>query len=386
MPTEPRNQDNSGLVGSSETIRGILREVEKAAAGVGTVLIVGETGTGKELIANAIHCKSSRSKAPFVAVNCGALPETLLESELFGHEKGAFTGAATQRIGRFEQANSGTVFLDEIHTLTVATQVKLLRVLQEHKIERLGSSTPKPICLDIRVLAATNQNLQEAVRPRQFREDLFYRLAVCIIESPPLRRHTEDIPELARLFVRQVADRDKKQISGLTDGAIALLVRQPWPGNVRQLQNLVDRAVSDVDSDRVTIDEHTFGRALEKESVFASLGKTSVEISSESADVIADLVFDDLINDRIPLEGIKNRSQSIGSVADRLINGFETGFRQFLTTDRGAKLLDNLTPNDLLSRVGLASRAGGSNALFVGELRRRLAAVVQNALQDSRRV
>lgn len=376
---EAHLQDDPGLVGSSEAVKQVATEIEKAASSESNVLIVGETGTGKELIARAIHNKSRRSNQCFVAIVCSAIPESLLESELFGHEHGAFTGATGQRIGQFEQANGGTLFLDEIHTLSVAAQTKLLRVLQEHVIRRVGSSTPEPIRLNIRVLAATNQNLQEAVRSGQFREDLFYRLAVCIIEAPPLRKHTEDIPELARRFVKQFADRDGKQIGGLTDGAIALLSRQSWPGNVRQMQNVIDRAVSDVVSSGATIGEQTIERALEKESVFANLGQASVDISSESADVIASLVFDDLVNGRIPLEGIKNRSQAIGAVAECLIRGFETGFKQFLETDHGQKLLRSLTSSDVLARVGLSSRRGGSNALFVSELRQRLAVVIQHS-------
>jgi hypothetical protein len=208
---------------------------------------------------------------------------------------------------------------------------------------------------------------------------LFYRLAVCIIEAPPLRKHTEDIPELVARFLKQFADRDGKQIHGATDGAIALLRRQSWPGNVRQLQNVIDRAVSDVVSSETAIDEGIIARSLEKESVFANLGQTSVDLSSESADAIAGLVFDDLSNERIPLDGIKNRSQAIGAVAECLINGFEIGFKQFLETDRGQKLLRNLNSSDVLSRVGLSSRRGGSNALFICQLRERLSAIIQDA-------
>jgi len=252
-------------------------------------------------------------------------------------------------------------------------------VLQERVIERVGSSTPQPIRLNIRVLAATNQNLQEAVRLGQFRQDLFYRLAVSIIESPPLRKHAEDIPNLAQSFLKQFADRDGKKIGRLTDGAIALLSRQAWPGNVRQVQNVIDRAVGDVVSNETVIDEATIARALEKESVFENLGQSSVDLSSESVDAIAALVFDDLSNERIPLEGIKNRSHAIGAVAECLINGFEVGFKQFLETDRGQKLLQNLNSSDVLSRVGLSSRRGGSNALFICQLRDRLTAIIQDS-------
>lgn len=379
MPTRVGYPNETGLIGSSQVIRDVVGDIRKAAAGAGTVLIVGETGTGKEVIARAIHTGSQRSSAPFVAVVCSALPDSLLESELFGHEKGAFTGAVVQRIGKFEQAQNGTVFLDEIHTLSVATQAKLLRVLQERVIERVGSSTPQPIQLDIRVLAATNQNLQEAVRTGQFRQDLFYRLAVSIIESPPLRKHAEDIPELAKLFLKQFADRDRKKIGGFTDGAVALLTRQTWPGNVRQMQNVIDRAVGDLVSNETTVDERTIARALDKESVFANLGLPAVDLPSESTDAIAGLVFDDLSNERIPLEGIKNRSKAIGAVAECLINGFAVGFKQFLETDRGQKLLQNLNSSDLLSRLGLSGRRGGSNALFVCRLRDRLASIIQES-------
>lgn len=372
-PNEAIGEPSSLLVGTSPAIQEIRSEIAMLAATNSTVLILGETGVGKEIIARSIHMQSSRSSAPFIAVNCGALPETLLESELFGHERGAFTGATNLRMGKFEQADNGTIFLDEVHTLSPATQVKLLRVLQERILERLGGTNT--VNLDIRVLAATNLNLVEAVQKKEFREDLYHRLVVCIIAAPPLRKHAEDIPELAARFVKEFALRDGMPVRGLTDAAIALLKRHTWPGNVRQLKNIVERAFNKVCTTGAAIDESVIEKAFDVESAFTSLGQHSAPSAQEPDEQIASLVFEDLINDRVPLEGIKNRSERIGAVASCMMKGIETGFKQFLETDRGQVLLRNLSPSDVMSRVGLSSRRGGSNAIFIRELRDRLSKI-----------
>ncbi|HMF59828.1 MAG TPA: sigma-54 dependent transcriptional regulator, partial [Vicinamibacterales bacterium] len=206
-----------------------------------TVLIRGETGTGKELIAGAIHHNSLRAGRNFVKVNCAALQENLLESELFGHEKGAFTGADKQRVGRFEQADGGTLFLDEIGDMSPNTQAKILRVLQEHEFERLGGT--RTLRVDVRLIAATNRNLPQMVSNGQFREDLYYRLNVVSIEMPPLRDRKEDITQLAGFFLRRFAGELKKRVDGLGTDAQKLLMRYNWPGNIRELENAIERAV-----------------------------------------------------------------------------------------------------------------------------------------------
>ena len=230
-----------GLVGSSRGLRGVLNQIDLVAATDSTVLVEGETGTGKELIARAIHARSSRSDRAFVTLNCAAIPAALLESELFGHEKGAFTDAVTQAIGRFEAAHGGTLFLDEIGDMPLELQSKILRVLQEREFERLGSTYTRRV--DVRVVAATNQNLSALVANKQFRMDLYYRLNVFPIAVPPLRQRMEDVPILAAHFVRAFGARMSKEISKISSDAVESLMRYSWPGNIRELQNVVERAV-----------------------------------------------------------------------------------------------------------------------------------------------
>jgi len=227
------------LVGSSRGLRGVLNQIDLVAATDSTVLVEGETGTGKELIARAIHARSSRSDRAFVKLNCAAIPAALLESELFGHEKGAFTGAVTRAIGRFEAAHGGTLFLDEIGDMPLELQSKILRVLQEHEFERLGSTYTRRV--DVRVVAATNQDLAALVANKQFRMDLYYRLNVFPIAVPPLRRRMEDVPILAAHFVRAFGARMSKEISKISSDAVESLMRYSWPGNIRELQNVVER-------------------------------------------------------------------------------------------------------------------------------------------------
>jgi len=229
------------IVGTSGALTAVLKQVEVVAPTESTVLILGETGTGKELIARAIHTASSRSRRPFVKLNCAAIPTGLLESELFGHEKGAFTGAIAQRIGRFELADGGTIFLDEVGEIPLELQSKLLRVLQEREFERLGST--RTLRTDARLIAATNRELQKMVEQRKFREDLFYRLNVFPIHVPALRERSEDIPSLVNHFAQRFARRMNRTIETIPAETMAALTRYPWPGNIRELQNLIERAV-----------------------------------------------------------------------------------------------------------------------------------------------
>src|SRR6266481_8778127 len=230
-----------GIVGRSEPMQKVFKLIGQLAGSDATALITGESGTGKELVARAIYHHGNRSQQPFLAVNCAAIPEQLLESELFGHERGAFTGATNQRIGKFEQCNNGTIFLDEIGDMTPATQTKILRVLQSGTFERVGGN--QPIEVDVRVIAATNKPLEQAVASRQFREDLFYRLNVVRIEVPPLRDRREDIRLLVNYFLKKFAKHQKQSLKSISPPALAALERYAWPGNVRELENVIQRAL-----------------------------------------------------------------------------------------------------------------------------------------------
>jgi DNA-binding NtrC family response regulator len=234
-------QQRTGILGESSAIQEVLVKIEQIAPVTSTVLIEGESGTGKELVAKAVHALSPRRGKPFIAVNCAALPETLLESELFGHEKGAFTGAAERRLGRFELADEGTIFLDEVGEMAPATQVKLLRVLEDHSFFRVGGV--QPIKVDVRVIAASNKSLKEGVALGRFRDDLFYRLNVLTVYLPPLRERRSDIPLLVRRFIAEFAAQHDRQFKGITPEAMQMLMDADWPGNVRQLRNLIESMV-----------------------------------------------------------------------------------------------------------------------------------------------
>ena len=236
-----REEGFEGMLGASTQVQEVFSSIRKVATTDVSVLIVGESGTGKELVARAIHRQSSRKEFPFVVINCGAIPENLLESELFGHEKGSFTGAHIQRKGRFEMAQGGSLFLDEIGELPLLLQVKLLRFLQEQKIERIGGREEIPI--DARVLAATNRDLKQALNDGKFREDLYYRLGVVTIILPPLREREEDILVLAMALLQRYSDENKKKITGFTKPAIRAIETHNWPGNIRELENRIKRAV-----------------------------------------------------------------------------------------------------------------------------------------------
>jgi DNA-binding NtrC family response regulator len=246
------NSTRETLVGRSPAMQAIYKEIGRVASKPVNVLIRGETGTGKELIARAIYQHSDRASAPFVAINCAAIPETLLESELFGYERGAFTGAQERRIGRFEQANRGTIFLDEIGDMSFGTQVKLMRVLQEKSLQRLGGK--ETIEVDVRVLAATHRDLESAIAQKHFREDLFYRLSVVVISLPPLRNRREDIPELVRYFLRTHGPELGNANPSIHAEAISYLQDHHWPGNVRELENVLRKAVLLAQSYTINLD------------------------------------------------------------------------------------------------------------------------------------
>ena len=241
------------IVGSSPALQAVLSRVARVAPADSTVLIMGETGTGKELVARAIHKRSQRFGRAFVSVNCAAVPPSLIASELFGHEKGAFTGAQQRRLGRFELAEGGTIFLDEIGDLPVAAQIALLRVLQEREFERVGGS--HPISTDVRVIAATNRNLHAAIAAGTFRLDLFYRLSVFPIGLPPLRERKEDIPMLLEYFTKRYAGRLGKNIKHVDKRTVELFQSYDWPGNVRELQNVIERSVILCDSEVLAVDD-----------------------------------------------------------------------------------------------------------------------------------
>ena len=240
-PTTEESGTGPVMVGTGPEMAEIFQVLARVASSPATVLVTGESGTGKELIAQAIHWASDRADGPFVAVNCAAIPEHLLESELFGHERGAFTGAIARRSGRFERANGGTLFLDEIGDMSLVLQSKILRVLEERVLERVGGEETMP--LDVRIVAATHQNLEQLIADGDFREDLYYRLAVVELHVPPLRERGDDIRELALHYVAHFADRYDRTMEGITEEAIQRLQDYHWPGNVRELRNVLDRAV-----------------------------------------------------------------------------------------------------------------------------------------------
>jgi DNA-binding NtrC family response regulator len=267
------------IVGRSRKMRDVFETAIQVAQTDSTVLLTGESGTGKELLAKAIHQNSRRSKKPFIAINCAAIPGTLIESELFGHRKGAFTGAIADRIGKFEAGNEGTVFLDEVSELEPSVQVKLLRVLQEREIDKVGD--PKPVIVNVRIIAATNRNLRNLLEDGQFREDLFYRLSVITIDLPPLRERREDIPLLIDHFIRKYRDRYKTPAISMSQEALEILTRYAWTGNVRELENLIERLVV-LQKESIVLPEHLPAEVRQQRS---RLAKLALDLPDEGIDL-----------------------------------------------------------------------------------------------------
>ena len=284
--------DRQNIIGQSPAMIQLLETVSQVAASEATVLINGESGTGKELIAGAIHFNSLRKDGPFVKINCAAITETLLESELFGHERGAFTGADKRKEGRFAQAHKGTLFLDEVSEMALAMQAKLLRVLQEREITRVGGDTA--VKVDVRVIGATNRNLKHMIKEGSFREDLFYRLNVISLDIPPLRKRRDDIVLLTQHFIQNFAEKNRKQIKGFTPKAIDRLIRYDWPGNVRELMNAVERAVvlartERIDDEDLAIIQTPFDQAVESTPVLEEINEITTLENMERTAVIKTL-------------------------------------------------------------------------------------------------
>jgi nitrogen regulation protein NR(I) len=284
-PSAGQEGEEERIVGSSPQMQEIYKMIGQVAPSDVTVLLRGESGTGKELLARAIYHHSLRSNQPFLPVNCAAIPDTLLESELFGHEKGAFTGAFSRRIGKLEQCQGGTIFLDEIGDMSLSTQSKLLRVLQERSFERLGGM--ETIKVDIRFIVATNKDLEGAISSGRFREDLYYRLNVVSIHIPPLRERREDIPELASYFLRKFNRELKRRIAGITPGAMKKITSYGWPGNVRQLENVLKRAIVLCQGEWIPEDQLLLEKGLERREAEEDLGKKPFED-------LLDILFEEL--------------------------------------------------------------------------------------------
>jgi two-component system response regulator HydG len=303
--------DFSKIIGQSDAMRALFETVSLVAPTDATVLISGESGTGKELIANAIHQNSSRKSQPFIKINCAALPETLLESELFGHKKGAFTGATTPRKGRFFAANKGSILLDEIAEMTPTTQAKILRVLQEQEFEPVGST--KSVRIDTRIMAATNKDLEQKIEAGQFRKDLFYRLNVVQLEVPPLRKRRDDIPLLADFFTKRYAEKNHKLIKRINPVALDFLMRYAWPGNVRELENIIERAVI-LSRDNVISPEDLPSTINLKEE-----NKTALNISLDTGKTLKDIEKSMIIKTLEENNGNRTRTAQILDISRRTL-------------------------------------------------------------------
>jgi len=298
------------IIGNSLKIQEVIKFIEKIADTDSTVLITGESGTGKELVAKTIHYNSSRSRRPFVPLNCAAIPKDILESELFGHEKGAFTGAINTRLGRFELANNGTLFLDEIGELDPSLQVKLLRVLQEKEFERVGGV--KTIKVDARILTATNKDLEKAVKEGQFREDLYYRLNVIPLHLPPLRKMKDDVPLLIEHFLSEISKRKKKEPPRLNKETMNCLVNHRWPGNVREVENLIERLIVLKEGDEVTPDD--LPERLREKRHAPDISMKSQRLSSEGVNlnVMIDEIENNMIVQALEIsKGVKSKAANL---------------------------------------------------------------------------
>ena len=309
------------VIGQGDGMKDIFETVYRVAATTATVFLRGESGTGKELIARAIHYNSNRAQKPFMKINCTALPETLLESELFGHEKGSFTGAIHERRGRFELADGGTIFLDEIGDIPISTQMKLLRVLQERNFERLGSS--KTIAIDVRLIAATNQDLEKAMMRGSFREDLYYRLNVIPIFLPPLRERKEDIPILVEHFLQRFNKENNRTIK-ISDEVMDLMLQYPWPGNVRQLENCIERLVIMADRDRVNAEDLPFEIRIHSKQVHNDLQADEINRDASSyfslTKTVKDMEKERIINALQKCGWVKSRAATLLGISPRQVD------------------------------------------------------------------
>lgn len=309
------------VIGQGDGMKDIFETVYRVAATTATVFLRGESGTGKELIARAIHYNSNRAQKPFLKINCTALPETLLESELFGHEKGSFTGAIHERRGRFELADGGTIFLDEIGDIPISTQMKLLRVLQERNFERLGSS--KTISIDVRLIAATNQDLEKAMMKGSFREDLYYRLNVIPIFLPPLRERKEDIPILVEHFLQRFNKENNRTIK-ISDEVMDLMLQYPWPGNVRQLENCIERLVIMADRDRVNAEDLPFEIRIHSKQVHNDLQEDEINRDASSyfslTKTVKDMEKERIINALQKCGWVKSRAATLLGISPRQVD------------------------------------------------------------------
>jgi len=369
-------QEATGLIGESEPLREVMVKVEQMAPVSSTVLIEGESGSGKELVARALRALSPRRNKPFIAVNVGALPDTLLESELFGHEKGAFTGAAERRLGRFELADGGTIFLDEIGEIPPATQVKLLRVLEEREFTRVGGTAS--ISVDVRVIAATNRPLREHVGEGKFRADLYYRLNVLSIYLPPLRERPDDIPLLVRRFIRDLSAQHDRPFPGLSADAMRLLVEYPWPGNVRELRNLVESMV--VLSHGREIGPEDLPRQIREggNARFLPVHTGPVVQGSERADGRElEFILRSLLELKLQVEDLRRRMDDVPSIGGRgaFIGEVPAPPRY---VDAGTPLISGIGPRDETPPPNVVTIAPGTK---MSEVER---AVIEAALKETR--
>ena len=306
--------DKYQIIGSSARMAAVYETIGKVADSVATVIILGESGTGKELVARAIHYSGKRKDKPFVRVSCAALPETLLESELFGYEKGAFTGATTRKPGRFELAHHGTIFLDEVGDVSPATQAKLLRVLQEREFERLGGT--ETIEVDVRVIAATSKPLEKALQDGSFREDLFYRLNVVSVSLPPLRERNEDIPELAGYFLDKFCEREGKAVKELNAEVLKILIEYDWPGNIRELENLIERVVV-LEEEQVILPQHISERIRKGEAEEPVVGPPSLKGALE--ETTAKMEREMIVNALAQTKGNRTKAAQLLGISRRTL-------------------------------------------------------------------
>lgn len=355
------------LIGRSPPMVELKRILAQVAPTDATVLILGETGTGKELIARAIHRASNRSDGHFRSLNCSEFNASVLESELFGYEKGAFTGADQPRQGLFEASNGGTVFLDEVGTAPRETQVKLLRVLQERVIRRVGATNDTSI--DVRIISATNENLFDAIENGRFRSDLYYRLKVVDIVTTPLRDRGEDVVLLAEHFLAKWVNEYRKPFSGFSAVSLQYIRQYSWPGNARELCNIIEKAVilspSVPDAALIELAPNDFlDSPPEMRSMRAGAG------------TISDLVFANLVHGHIPLLGFERGANELGPIAREVIHAVSRGFEEFLQTGQGRRKLQNFSDSHLIQLLGLAGRKSGNEALFKKSLRSTLLEIV----------